>query len=157
MNLNILLNCTCDVERYEVTRRASAVVPAWFLSHRRSASSRGSSAAAAVVAAPTQRRAVWAAGRRGRRGRWVGHRPQAKHRGGGFIFVELFGCRLEKGRKSVRCGEARRDHCFGSRYPTQSHPNSSLSKAFFGFPSHAVTHMVYVALVKFGERCWCCG
>lgn len=81
---------TGDVQRYKVTGCASPVVPAWFLRHRWSHDGWGGSAAAAVVAAPAQRRAIWAAGRRSRAGRRVSGRPQAEHRGGGFIFVELF-------------------------------------------------------------------
>lgn len=86
---------TCDVKRYEVTRRASPEVPAWFLCDGRSDGGRRGGAAAAIVAAPTQRGAIRAAGRRGRGGRRVGHGPQSEHRGGGFIIVELFGRRLE--------------------------------------------------------------
>lgn len=72
------------------------MVPAWFLGHWWSDSGGRGRAAAAVVAAPTQRGAVRAAGRWGRRGGRVGQRPQAEHRGGGFIFVELFRRRLEQ-------------------------------------------------------------
>lgn len=93
---------TCDVERYEVTRWASAVVPARFLRHGWADGRRSGRTAAAVVAAPTQQGAIRAAGRRGRRGRRVGRGPQAEHRGGGFIFVKLFGRRLrEEERASV--------------------------------------------------------
>lgn len=86
-----------------MSRRASPQVPAGLLCDGRpGVGRRGGGAAAAVVAAPGQRRPVGAAGGRGRGGRRVCHRPQAEHRGGGFIFVELFGGRLGDG------GEERR-------------------------------------------------
>lgn len=84
-----------------MTRCASAVMPAWFLCHRRPYRRRCGGAAAAVVTAPAQRRAIRAAGRRGRRARRVSHGPKTKYRGGGFIVVELFGCRLHKGEENV--------------------------------------------------------
>lgn len=87
---------TCDVEWYKVSRCASPQVPAGFLSDRRPGVYGSGGAAAAVVTAPAQRGAIWAAGGRGWRGRRVSHWPQSKHRGGGFIFVELFGGRLEE-------------------------------------------------------------
>lgn len=85
-----------ESERGIVTWSTSAVVPAWLLGHRWSDGGGRGGAAAAVVAAPARRGAVRAAGRRARRGGRVGQRPQAKHRGGGFIVVELFGRRLEE-------------------------------------------------------------
>lgn len=71
-------------------------MPAWFLCDRRSYGSRSGGTAAAVVTTPTQLRAIRTARRRGRGGRRVGHGPQSEHRGGGFIFVELLGRRLEE-------------------------------------------------------------
>lgn len=93
-HLSSEFNLTCDVERYEVTRRASPQVPAGFLCDRWSGGSRSAGATAAVVTTPAQQGAIRAAGGRG--GRRVGHRPQSKDRGGGLIVVELFGRRLEE-------------------------------------------------------------
>lgn len=76
-------------------RRASPQVPPGFLRDGGSCGSGRGRAAAAVVTTPAQRGAIRLAGGRGRGGRRVGHGPQSKDRGGGLIFVELFGRRLE--------------------------------------------------------------
>ena len=76
-----------------MSRRASPQVPAGLLGDGRPGVS-GRGDAAAVVTAPAQTGAIRAAGRRGRGRRRVGRRPQSEHRGGGLIFVELFGGRL---------------------------------------------------------------
>lgn len=80
-------------------QRLSSWLPAGFLRDRRYGGKRAGCTAATVVAAPAQKGAVWAAWGLG--GGRMGHRPEPEHRGGGFIFVELPGCRLEERRKTA--------------------------------------------------------
>lgn len=89
---------TCDVRWYELCRRTSPWIPAWFLGHRRSDVPWRGRTAAAVVTAPDQRGAVWAAGRRGWRRRRVSDGPQSKDWGGGFIVIQLSGGWLQEPR-----------------------------------------------------------